>query len=140
MKTYLTLLICFLVALNSCKTKKSAAETVKLETVNTLPQITLLEAYLQKEIGGQENEPTVEYLFLKFKPLEAQGIVFNKISCNGTEVKIENSSESFKVDVTDLNIKVSNPESYPTIYYSKNKQIGSQKIEAILLKEPLYRP
>lgn len=140
MKKYLPLVICAIIALNSCKTKQSVKENVKQETVNMLPQITIVEAYLQKEIGGQENEPTVEYLFLKFKPLEAQGIVFNKISSNGKEVEIQKSSESFKVDVTDLNIKISNPETYPTIYYSKNNQNGSLKIEPILMKEPLYRP
>lgn len=140
MKNYILLLFCLLIGLNSCKTKQPISESAKEETVTMLPQITIVEAYLQKEIGGQENEPTTEHLHLKFKPLEAEGIIFSKISSNGKEVAIQKSSESFKVDVTDLNIKVSNPETYPTIYYSKNQQIGSQKIEAILLKEPLYRP
>jgi hypothetical protein len=140
MKKYLPLVICAIIALNSCKTKQSISEPAKEEAVTMLPQFTLLEAYLQKEIGGQENEPTVEYLFIRFKPFEDEGIIFSKMSSNGKEVKIQKSSESFKVDVTDLNIKTSNPETYPTIFYSKNNQNGSLKIEPILMKEPLYRP
>ena len=140
MKNYTLLLFCLLIGFNSCKTKQSISEPAKEEAVTMLPQFTLLEAYLQKEIGGQENEPTVEYLFIRFKPFEDEGIIFSKMSSNGKEVKIQKSSESFKVDVTDLNIKISTPETYPTIYYSKNNQNGSLKIEPILMKEPLYRP
>lgn len=140
MKKYLPLVICAIIALNSCKTKQSISEPAKEEAVTILPQISILEAYLQKEIGGQENEPTTEYLHLKFKPVEAKGVIFEKISTQAKEVSIIKSSNNLKLDVTQLSIKISNPETYPTIFYSKNNQNGSQKIEAILLKEPLYRP
>ena len=134
---------CFLIFCLGCKTKPQVSKVENPDSIEVIaPKVSLqiTEASFQKEIGGSENEPAQEFLYLSFNKVNLEGVIFEKVEYNGFSVELPKTSEKLKVDVTSLKLKVDKSLESPVLFFEKNNLKGTQKIDPILIKEPLYRP
>ena len=127
-----------IVTIPSCKIAKVNHQV-------SINQIEILEAAIQEEVSGTQDEGSFFYFMLTIEPLKDSEIIIDSIVFKSVSFKnfslVGNTPIKRKLIMAESNISLSNSkDSEATIYFKKSNQHYLQIVDNILLNEPIYLP